>query len=153
MYGGYIYGGYPNYTMLFENISLFWKLEITLEENMGYLIHLSLFFQAGIRVPIVLDISDTCPFFSSLILLLLFMNNFCIAQCFFSATKLLRDSNKNLEHLFGGYTMKNIFVFTPSVGVYTKIWEEERGNSKLLRLCQSRNRLHKDRYQLIQMRH
>ena len=37
--------------------------------------------------------------------------------------------------------------------VYTKIWEEERGNSKLLRLCQSRNRLQKDRYQLIQMRH
>ena len=36
--------------------------------------------------------------------------------------------------------------------VYTKIWEEERGNSKLPRLCQSRNRLHEDRYQLIQMR-
>ena len=36
--------------------------------------------------------------------------------------------------------------------VYTKIWKEERGNSKLPRLCQSRNQLHKDRYQLIQMR-
>ena len=37
--------------------------------------------------------------------------------------------------------------------VYTKIWEEERENSKLPRLCQLRNRLHKDRYQLIRMRH
>ena len=32
--------------------------------------------------------------------------------------KLLRDSNKNLEHLFGGWKpIKYIFVFTPSVGV------------------------------------
>jgi hypothetical protein len=31
------------------------------------------------------------------------MNNFCVAPCLFSATKLLRDSNKNLEHLFGGW--------------------------------------------------
>ena len=36
--------------------------------------------------------------------------------------------------------------------VYTKIWEERR-NLKHPRLCQSRNRLHKNRYQLIQMRH
>ena len=33
-------------------------------------------------------------------------------------SKLLRDSNKNLEHLFGGWKpIKYIFVFTPSVGV------------------------------------
>ena len=37
--------------------------------------------------------------------------------------------------------------------VYTKIWGEERGNSKLPKLCRSRNRLHKDRYQLIQMQY
>ena len=37
--------------------------------------------------------------------------------------------------------------------VYTKIWEEERRNSKLPKLYRSRNRLHEDRYQLIQMRH
>ena len=43
------------------------------------------------------------------ILFLFFMNNFCIATCFFSATKLLRDGNNNLEHLFGGYPIKNIF--------------------------------------------
>jgi hypothetical protein len=30
--------------------------------------------------------------------------------------KTLRDSNKNLEHLFGGWTTKHIFVFTPGVG-------------------------------------
>ena len=46
------------------------------------------------------------------------MNNFCIAPCLFSVTKLLRDSNKNLEHLFGGYPIKNVFlVFSSSVGV------------------------------------
>jgi hypothetical protein len=37
------------------------------------------------------------------------MNNFCIATCFFPTTKLLRDSNKNLEHLFDGYPIGNIF--------------------------------------------
>ena len=32
--------------------------------------------------------------------------------------KTLRDSNKNLEHLFGGWkTYQAYFVFTPSVGV------------------------------------
>jgi hypothetical protein len=46
------------------------------------------------------------------------MNNFCIATCLFSASKLLRDNNKNLEHLFGGYPVRYIFlVFAPSVGV------------------------------------
>ena len=46
------------------------------------------------------------------------MNNFCIAPCLFSATKLLRHSNKNLEHLLvDGKPIKHVFVFTPSVGV------------------------------------
>ena len=35
--------------------------------------------------------------------------------------------------------------------VYTKIWREKRGNSKLPKLCRSWNRLHEDRYQLIQI--
>ena len=55
-----------------------------------YLGHLSIFFN----------------FFS---FFLFFMNNFCIAPCLFSATKLLRDSNKNLEHLFSGYPIGYIF--------------------------------------------
>jgi hypothetical protein len=35
------------------------------------------------------------------------------------ATKLLRDNNKNLEHLFGGWKtyQKYSWCFTPSVGV------------------------------------
>jgi hypothetical protein len=37
------------------------------------------------------------------------MNNFYIVICFFFATKLLRDSNKNLEYLFGGYPIRYIF--------------------------------------------
>jgi hypothetical protein len=35
----------------------------------------------------------------------------------FSVKKLLRDNNKNLEHLFGGYPFENFLVFTPNVGV------------------------------------
>ena len=34
-----------------------------------------------------------------------------------AATKLLRDSNKNLEYLFGGYPIGHFLVFTPSVRV------------------------------------
>jgi hypothetical protein len=34
-----------------------------------------------------------------------------------SAIKLLRDSNNNLEHLFGGNPIKIFLLFTPSVGV------------------------------------
>jgi hypothetical protein len=56
-----MYGGYPNSTMLFKNMSLLletWKL-----------FHFSSFslslFQAGIRVPIVLDISDMSNFFNT----------------------------------------------------------------------------------------
>jgi hypothetical protein len=37
------------------------------------------------------------------------MNNFYIAPCLFSTTKLLRDSNKILEHLFDGYPIGLIF--------------------------------------------
>jgi hypothetical protein len=37
------------------------------------------------------------------------MNNFGIATCLFSATKLLRDNNKKLEHLFGVYPIGYIF--------------------------------------------
>ena len=37
----------------------------------------------------------------------------------FSVTKLLRDNNKNLEHLFGGWKTYQtcFFMFTPSIGV------------------------------------
>ena len=59
---------------------------------------------------------------------------------------------KRLRH--GKQTNRNFGIksfLSQNLGacVYTKIWEEEHGTSKLPRLCQSRNRLHKDRYQLI----
>ena len=65
------------------------------------------FFSGGHLSTHCFSNSDTCPFFSYLFLF--FMNNFCIATCFFSAIELLRDSNKNLEHLFGGYPIGHIF--------------------------------------------
>ena len=99
-----IYGGQPNSTMLLENISLFWNLETTLQENMGYFIHLFLFFR-GASEYLLYSISRTLVHF----FISFFMNNFCIAPYLFFATKLLRDSNKNLEHLFGEKTIKHIF--------------------------------------------
>jgi hypothetical protein len=66
----------------------FWNLETNLQEDMGYLIYFFHFF--------------------SILFFLFFMNNFCIATCLFSVTKLLRD-NKNLKHLFRVYPIGYIF--------------------------------------------
>ena len=53
------------------------------------------------------------PFFSFFL-----MNNFCIAPCLFSATKLWEIATRTLEQLFDGYPIGHIFlVFTPNVGV------------------------------------
>jgi hypothetical protein len=67
-------------------ISLFSSGELQSTHCFKYLEHLSIFSSA---------------FF--------FMNNFCIGTCLFLATKLLSDSNKNLEHLFRRYPVGNIF--------------------------------------------
>jgi hypothetical protein len=48
-YGGYIFGGWPNSTMLLENISIFWNLEnnFVWKHGLSYS-SLSFSFQAGI---------------------------------------------------------------------------------------------------------
>jgi hypothetical protein len=71
----------------------------------GYLIHLSFFFLGGHRSTHCFKYLGHLFFFQYFF----FMNNFCIATCLFSVTKLLRDGNKNLEHLFRGYPMRYIF--------------------------------------------
>ena len=63
-------------------------------------------------------------------------------------TKWLRRS-KQINRNFG---IKSFLSQNWGACVYTKIWEE-RENSKLPKFCRPRNRLHEDRYQLIQMRH
>ena len=63
-------------------------------------------------------------------------------------TKRLR-CGKQINRNFG------IKSFYPKIGgacVYTKIWEKNAGTRRLPRLCQSGNRLHEDRYQLVQTR-
>ena len=92
--------------MLLESISLFWNSENTLQENMGYLIHLFLFLGEHQSSHCFQYLGHLSIF---LISFFLFMNNFCIAPYLFSATKLLRDSNKNLEYLFGRYPIGHIF--------------------------------------------
>ena len=50
-----------------------------------------------------------------------------------TAMKFLRDSNNNLENLFGGYLVGHIFVFSPSVGV-KHFWVDLDGMAWFLRL-------------------
>ena len=53
---------------------------------------------------------------------------------------------KRINRNFG---IKSLLSQNWGACVYTKIWKKNAGIRRLLRLCQSRNRLHKDRYQLI----
>ena len=106
--------------MLLKNISLFLKLRNICKRTEAILF--ISFFQAGIRVPIVLNISDTFisifshhHFFS---FLSFFMNNFCIALCLLSATKLWEIATRTWSiYLVDGKPNKHVFGFTPSVGV------------------------------------
>ena len=114
--------------MLLENISLLetWKHFC---ERAGAILFISLFFRWASEYPLF-QISRTLVHF---FLIFFSMNNFFIAQCFFSATKFWRDSNQSLEHLFGGYRIKHIF------GVYSQCRSEtflvgSRWNDKFLRL-------------------
>jgi len=70
------------------------------------------------------------------------------SRVYLEMKRLRRD--KRINRNFG---IKSFLSQNWRACVYIKIWEEKHGNSKLLELCQSRNRLHKDRYQLIQMQH
>jgi hypothetical protein len=88
-------------------LSLFgiWK-QLSREHGLSYSFFSLLFFRRAYEYPLFW-ISQTFVHFSNSFLLFhsFFMNNFCIATCLFYATKLLRDNNKNLEHLFGGYSI------------------------------------------------
>ena len=68
------------------------------------------------------------------------------SRIYLGAKRLWRG--KRINRNFG---IKSLLSQNWGACVYTKIWREECGNSKFLRLCQSTNRLHKDRYQLIQI--
>ena len=70
-------------------------------ENRGYLIHLSFFLGGHLSTHCFKYLEHYCVHFFQLLVFSFFINNFYIAPCLFFATKLLRDSNKNLEHLFG----------------------------------------------------
>jgi hypothetical protein len=86
------------------NISLLFEtLKKLLQENMGYLIY---FIQAGIWVPIVFIISNTCPFFQYF-LFFFFMNNSCITHASFSATETFQE--RHLQEL-GAFILSNIFL-------------------------------------------
>ena len=68
-------------------------------------------------------------------------------SCIYLGIKRLRRG-KQINRNFG---IKSFLSQNWGACVYTKMWEEHE-NSKLPKLCRSRNRLHEDRYQLIQIR-
>ena len=67
------------------------------------------------------------------------------SRAYLGAKRLWRGKriNRNFE-------IKSLLSQNWGTCVYTKIWEKNAGIQRLPRLCQSRNRLYKDRYQLIQ---
>ena len=94
--------------MLLENISLLETWKYSCKKSWA-IIFISLFsFLGGHLSTHSFQYLEHLSIFSTLFFSF-FMNNFCIAQCFFATTKILRDSNKNMEHLFGGYPIKHIF--------------------------------------------
>ena len=112
-----IYGGYPNSTVLLENISLLWNLKkIARAQGLSYS-SLSFFRQAS-KHPFFKYLRHFCvhffqPFFSFFL-----MNNFCIAPCLFSATKLWEIATRTWNiYLVDGKPIKHVFLFTPSVGL------------------------------------
>ena len=95
-----------------------------LRENRGYLIHLISFFSGGHRSTHCFKyLGHFCiHFFSSSLFFLfslVFMDNFCIAPCLFSATELCERYQQELGALIWWMEKpnKHVFVLTPSVGV------------------------------------
>jgi hypothetical protein len=80
-----------------------WKL---LLENRGYLIHH--FFQASILSTQSFIYLGRLSIFSQL-----FFNNFCTASYIFFYNKTFKDSDKNFERLFRGYSIENMFGVLP----------------------------------------
>ena len=70
-------------------------------------------------------------------------------SCVYLITERLRHG-KWINRNFG---IKSLLSQNWGACVYTKIWGKNVVIQKLPRLCQSRNRLHKDLYQLIQMQY
>ena len=66
-------------------------------------------------------------------------------SCIYLGIERLR-CGKRINRNFG---IKSLLSQNWGACVYTKIWEKSAGTRRLLELCQSRNRLHRDRYQLI----
>ena len=68
-------------------------------------------------------------------------------SCVYLGIERLR-CGKQINRNFG---IKSLLSQNWGACIYTKIWREKRGNSKLPKSCQSRKRLHNGRYQLIQI--
>ena len=93
-------------------------METTLQENMGYLIHLFFFFLGGHLSIHCFKYLGHLSIFSHFFSFSLFlMNNFCIAPCLFSATKLWEIATRTWSIYLVDILSRIFLVFTPSVGV------------------------------------
>jgi len=66
-------------------------------------------------------------------------------SCVYLGIKWLR-CGKRINRNFG---IKSLLSQNWGACVYTKIWEKDAGTRRLLRVCQSRNQFHEDRYQPV----
>ena len=93
--------------------SHFWNLETTLQENMGYHIHLLLFLVGHLSTHCFKYLRHLSIFFNSFF----FMNNFCIAHASFLQQNFWEIATRTWSiYLVDGKPIKHVFVFTPSVG-------------------------------------
>ena len=102
-------------------ISLDWHLKNFCKKTWAILFIFLSFFQAGIRVPIVFNISDTCPFFQYFSLS--FMNNSLHSPCLFFCN--WNFSRETFTRTWSIYPIKHIFVYILSVGV-EHFWVDEK---------------------------
>ena len=102
-----------------KHISLVWNLKNFYKKTWAILFICLFFFQTGIWVPIVFNISDTCPFFQYSLFFFYFFILFyewllyspCLSFCNWN---FLRET---FTITWSIYPIKHIFVSIPSVGV------------------------------------
>jgi hypothetical protein len=106
----------PNSSLLLENISLIWNLKTFARKHglsYSYFFSFLFFFRRASKYPLFY-LFKYLSIFSQYFL---FLNNFCVAHASLLQWKWLRDSNKNLKHLFCSNLYGIFLVFSPSVGV------------------------------------
>ena len=95
-----------------------WKNHFAIKHGLSYSSLFFLFLGGHLSTHCFQYLSDTCPFFQDFFSFFLFMNNFCIASCFFWLQQNFWDIATRIWSIYLVDTLFGIFlVFTPSVRV------------------------------------